>query len=74
MILVKDRYDYLPNGYQETIEKGLNALRVFRRVFHGIGTREEQLKRLKNELTNADAIVIGAGAGLSTHDKRMKKL
>ena len=63
---MKDRYDYLPNGYQETIEKGLNALRVFRRVSHGIGTREEQLKRLKNELTNADAIVIGAGAGLST--------
>ena len=66
MILVKDRYDYLPNGYQETIEKGLNALRVFSRVSHGVGTREEQLKKLKDELTNADAIVIGAGAGLST--------
>lgn len=63
---MKDRYDYLPNGYQETIEKGLNALRVFKRVSHGIGTREERLKRLKDELTNADAIVIGAGAGLST--------
>ena len=63
---MKDRYDYLPNGYQETIENGLNALRVFRRVSHGIGTREEQLKRLKDELETADAIVIGAGAGLST--------
>ena len=63
---MKEKCDYLPNGYQETIEKGLNALRVFRRVSHGIGTREEQLNRLKNELTNADAIVIGAGAGLST--------
>ena len=29
------------NGYQETIEKGLNALRVFSRVSYGIGTREE---------------------------------
>jgi len=54
------------NGYQETIEKGLNALRVFSRVSYGIGTREEQLKRLKDELATADAIVIGAGAGLST--------
>lgn len=66
MILVKERYEYLPNGYQETIEKGLNALRVFSRVSCGVGTREEQLKRLKNELATADAIVIGAGAGLST--------
>ena len=63
---MKERYEYLPNGYQETIEKGLNALRVFSRVSYGIGTREEQLKKLKNELATADAIVIGAGAGLST--------
>lgn len=28
---MKNRYDYLPNGYQETIEKGLNALHVFSR-------------------------------------------
>ena len=47
---MKNKYEYLPNGYQETIEKGLNALRVFSRVSYGIGTREEQLKRLKNEL------------------------
>ena len=66
MIKVKNKYDYLPNGYQETIQKGLNALRVFSRASYGIGTREEQLKRLKDELTTADAIVIGAGAGLST--------
>ena len=54
------------NGYQETIQKGLNALRMFTKASQGIGTREEQLKRLKDELANADAIVIGAGAGLST--------
>jgi NAD-dependent SIR2 family protein deacetylase len=29
-------------------------------------TEAEKLKRLKNEIQNADAIVIGAGAGLST--------
>ena len=63
---MKDRYDDLPNGYQETIQKGLNALRVFSRISYGIGTREEQLIKLKNELATANAIVIGAGAGLST--------
>ena len=63
---MNNKYDYLPNGYQETIEKGLNALRVFSRISYGIGTREEQLIKLKNELATANAIVIGAGAGLST--------
>ena len=33
------------NGYQETIEKGLNALRVFSHTSYGIGKREEQLMR-----------------------------
>ena len=28
-------YDYLPNGYQETIRKGLDALLVFRHVSNG---------------------------------------
>lgn len=63
---MKEPYDYLPNGYQETIKNGLSALRVFSRASHGIGTQEEQLERLKNEIDTADAIVIGAGAGLST--------
>ena len=56
----------MADGYQETIQNGLNALRLFTKASHGIGTREEQLKRLKDELATADAIVIGAGAGLST--------
>ena len=63
---MKDRYDYLPNGYQETIRKGLNALNLFSHVSYGVGTQDEQLARLKDALKNADAIVIGAGAGLST--------
>ena len=60
------KYDYLPNGYQETIRKGLGALNSYTRVSYGIGTRAEQLDRLRQELDTADAIVIGAGAGLST--------
>ena len=64
--MMNNKYDYLPNGYQETIKSGLNALRVFSRASNGIGTQEEQLDRLKKEIDTADAIVIGAGAGLST--------
>ena len=37
-----------------------------RTLSHGTGTQAEQLKRLEQELASADAIVIGAGAGLST--------
>ncbi|MBR0378207.1 MAG: hypothetical protein IJI04_07285 [Lachnospiraceae bacterium] len=36
------------------------------KVSFGKGTKEERLSRLKGELSTADAIVIGAGAGLST--------
>lgn len=35
-------------------------------ISKGIGTEEEQIERLKNEIDKADAVVIGAGAGLST--------
>lgn len=31
-----------------------------------ISTYSEEVKRLKTEIENADAILIGAGAGLST--------
>ncbi len=56
-----------PNGYLESIQKGFIAARTYDlRVSHGIGTREEQIARLKKEFETADAIVVGAGAGLST--------
>ena len=55
------------NGYQETIQKGLSAVRSFRSgISTGAGSRDEQIERLKKEIESADAIVIGAGAGLST--------
>ncbi len=58
---------FYSNGYQETIQKGLSAVRTFRSgIAIGIGSRDEQILRLKKELESADAIVIGAGAGLST--------
>ena len=56
-----------PNGYQESIQKGLRAVRTFsNRMSFGTGAREDRIARLKKEIDTADAIVIGAGAGLST--------
>ena len=64
---MSSNYNNLPNGYLETIRKGLTAVRSFRSgLSTGVGGRDEQIKRLKEALTSADAVVIGAGAGLST--------
>ena len=58
---------YNKNGYRETIQKGLNAIgSLSSNISIGKGIKEVQLKRLKNEIQNADTIIIGAGAGLST--------
>ena len=55
------------NGYQDSIRRGIEAVRgMGYSVSHGLGTREERLERLAREIETADAIVIGAGAGLST--------
>lgn len=64
---MKDFYRKMPNGYEESIRKGMSAVRYFsRNVSYGKGAREEQIARLKKEIDTSDAIVIGAGAGLST--------
>ena len=64
---MKNLYDEMPNGYQESIQKGLSAVRYFsRNMSFGTVSREKQIDRLKQEIEAADAIVIGAGAGLST--------
>ena len=63
----KSFYSDAPNGYLESIQKGLDAVRYFsNRMSFGTGAKEDRMTRLKNEIDTADAIVIGAGAGLST--------
>lgn len=58
---------YNKNGYIKTIQKGLKALGMLgRSVSSGKGSREERIELLKNEIQNADAVITGAGAGLST--------
>ena len=60
-------FDNKPDGYSDSIRRGLSAVRGFGySLCEGRGSREENIARLKEELKTADAIVIGAGAGLST--------
>ena len=55
------------DGYRESISKGIAAMQYFKgRAMYGKGNREEQLQRLKDKLRSCDAVLIGAGAGLST--------
>ena len=64
---MKKNCDEMQNGYLESIHKGIQAVRSFSgNMSHGRGAKEEQVKILKEKLHDADAIVIGAGAGLST--------
>ena len=64
---MKNNYSEMPNGYLESIKKGLSAMRYFsRNMSFGKGTKEERIAKLKEEIQTADAVVIGAGAGLST--------
>lgn len=63
------RNDYIkqPDGYRESIRRGMTAARGFLGgISRGSGTREEQIERLRREIREADGIVLGAGAGLST--------
>ena len=64
---MKKNYSESRSGYLETIQNGIDGVRAFRPgLSRGTGTRQENLDRLKEEIRTADAIVIGAGAGLST--------
>ena len=57
----------LIDGYRETIQGGLGAVHELGREFSlGIGRPVRQIKRLRQEIDEAEAIVIGGGAGLST--------
>lgn len=55
------------SGYRETIQKGLKAARYLgRKTSFGRSTGGWQIRDLKDAIKRAEAIVVGAGAGLST--------
>ena len=56
-----------PDGYRETIERGIAGVQRFRGgLTEGNLSLEEAIQKLRTEIDTADAVVIGAGAGLST--------
>ena len=64
---MKQNYNELPNGYLESINRGIQAVRNFRGgMSRGKLSHAEAIAKLRSEIETADAIVIGAGAGLST--------
>ena len=51
----KDFYREMPNGYEESIRKGMSAVRYFsRNLSYGKGTREEQIARLEARVSEID--------------------
>ena len=58
------------DGYRETIQEGIMAVRGLggQMDFEGVGKgiKEEEAERLAEKIRTADAVVVGAGAGLST--------
>ena len=64
---MKRNWNEQANGYLETISRGIQAVRRFRGgMTEGTLSRKDAIARLRKEIGAADAIVIGAGAGLST--------
>lgn len=67
MRIIDGLKDARPNGYLESIRKGSAGVSRFRGgVYYGSGDRAADIARLREEINTADAIIIGAGAGLST--------
>lgn len=63
---MKENYNKT-DGYRENIEMGLKGLKtVGKSIYSESELNKEKIEFLKNEIEKADAIVIGAGAGLST--------
>ena len=64
---MKKNFPERPDGYRESIEMGLRAVRQYDlHTLSKTGSPEQNLRRLRRALAEADAVVVGAGAGLST--------
>ena len=60
-------FDRREAEYMQTLQKGVSYVRALRGGLTGdTGSRADDLLRLKQELDTAEAVVVGAGAGLST--------
>lgn len=63
----RDFFLEVPDGYRETISEGQKVVGFLdRRLVRGPGSKEGNIRRLREAIDSADAIVVGAGSGLST--------
>ena len=65
---MKENYNKT-DGYRESIQLGLKGLKtVGKNISSDADMEDVKIEFLKNEIKKVDAIVIGAGAGLSTSE------
>ena len=68
----KTSYREQPDGYLETIQKGMSGVRYFnRKMSYGKGTREEQISRLQKEMEAQGFIKDEAGVFRLPEDRKL---
>nr|WP_298877067.1 hypothetical protein [uncultured Mogibacterium sp.] len=64
---MRDSFRDRPNGYIESIRMGQTVMHSLSgKLIYGSGSIDERIEKLSDAIEQADAIIIGAGAGLST--------
>ena len=64
---MRDLFRDRPNGYIESIKRGQAVMSYLNgQMVYGEGSIQERTEKLVAAMDAADAVIIGAGAGLST--------
>ena len=64
---MRDLFIDRPNGYIESIKRGQAVMSYLNgQMVYGEGSIQERTEKLAVAIESADAVIIGAGAGLST--------
>ena len=64
---MRDLFRDRPNGYIESIKRGQAVMSYLNgQMVYGEGSIQERTEKLAVAIESADAVIIGAGAGLST--------
>lgn len=64
---MRDLFRDIPNGYIESIKRGQAVMSYLNgQMVYGEGSIQERMEKLAVAIESADAVIIGAGAGLST--------
>lgn len=64
---MKNCLNKFQDGYRQSISNGLKFVSsISGKISYGKGSESEMIEKLKDSINTADAIVVGAGSGLST--------